>query len=389
MTALRHPPIVTGSPPMVGVCLTKAEFQDYVQSVPIPLVPRISGIVLHHTVEPTPQDWSGLRSMRGMQTYYRRKGWTSAPHIYVAPDGIWMFTPLHMIGIHANAGNGSTKAGWYTIGVEMVGRYDAARPDGTIWDLTRFVLGTLCRRFHLDPDRDIDPHRQYNTDKTCPGSAVKMEWVANEVKLFLQHEFTAPPPARVYTPQSFIIAPPGIASVQAERYMTARPMGEYVPIDLHDHILPEYFRVCIPVGVDPAVAIAQMIHETGNLTSDWAARPHRNPAGIGVTGVKGEGLSFVSWERPKDPTKVGSVEAHIGRLLAYALPLDQRNQLQSALIYRAMSVRPLPAKVHGSAPDLLRLGAAHNPSGQGWADPGDDYGEALAGIANALVAQAK
>ncbi|MFM8994676.1 MAG: glucosaminidase domain-containing protein, partial [Bacteroidota bacterium] len=49
-------------------------------------------------------------------------------------------------------------------------------------------------------------------------------------------------------------------------------------------IVSAYERVGNSVGVDWLLAIAQMAHETGYLTSFWSARPQRNPAGLGVDG---------------------------------------------------------------------------------------------------------
>lgn len=159
-------------------------------------------------------------------------------------------------------------------------------------------------------------------------------------------------------------------------------------------IIGQYFEVCAPVGLNTDLAIAQMLHETGWLTSDWCARPRRNPAGIGVNGTKQQaepldtdgwaffgglwrmGLSFENWYR--------SVNAHAGRLLAYALPFAARTALQQALIETALAYRPLPPKVHGSAPTLKQLGKAHNRSGRGWATPGTTYGLMVARTANQI-----
>ena len=90
----------TGTPPMIGRQLTIAQWLAYVAGYDFgPVAP--SRLVLHHTFVPTVAQWSGLRSMQSMQRFYAGKGWTAAPHIYAAPDGIWLFTPMHDVGIHA------------------------------------------------------------------------------------------------------------------------------------------------------------------------------------------------------------------------------------------------------------------------------------------------
>lgn len=175
---------------MIGRSLTIPQWLDYVAKYQFGQL-KPSKVVLHHTWRPTIQQWRGLASMQGMQRYYAGKGWTSAPHIYVGPDGIWLFTPLKDIGIHAGTGNGSLRAGWYSIGVEMVGDYDRERPSGAIWDATKAVLGGLAKRLSIAPETLIAFHRDYSP-KSCPGWAVTKEWVFGEVKAWLGN--TAPPP---------------------------------------------------------------------------------------------------------------------------------------------------------------------------------------------------
>jgi hypothetical protein len=175
---------------------------------------------------------------------------------------------------------------------------------------------------------------------------------------------------------------------QCGRFMLARQHGEYTETDIMNSIVPAYFSVCASVGMDPVMLLAQMIHETGCLTSWWSQRPRRNPAGIGVTGRTGsaqpttgawafrdgtwaEGVSFPSW-------KDDSIAAHAGRLLAYALRDDQANDVQRAMIARAMSYRPLPASFRGAAPTWRGLNGR-------WAVPGTTYADKIAEIANRMV----
>ena len=169
-----------GMPPMIGKMLSIHEWLSYVAAYEFTNL-KATKVVLHHTWRPTVAQWSGLKTMQGMQKYYAGKGWTSAPHIYVGPDGIWLFTPLRDIGIHANAGNGSRAAGWYSIGVEMVGDYDHVRPSGAIWEATKAVLGGLSRKLGIAPRQLLSFHRDYNNTKSCPGWAITKEWVFAEV----------------------------------------------------------------------------------------------------------------------------------------------------------------------------------------------------------------
>ena len=181
---------------------------------------------------------------------------------------------------------------------------------------------------------------------------------------------------------------PPDAAARAVRFILARPHGEYTEVDIAHTIVPAYFAVCASVGLDAAIVLAQLIHETGNLTSWWSQRQSRNPAGIGVTGAvwatqprtgawvkRGplwvEGVAFPTWEQDAIP-------AHIGRLLAYALPAGQGTPAQQQLIAQALAIRPLPAAFRGAATRLQGLNGR-------WAWPGLFYAQKLAALANTLV----
>lgn len=132
-----------------------------------------------------------------------------------------------------------------------------------------------------------------------------------------------------------------------------------------------YFDAGPPTGVDPLLAISQMVLETGNLTSHWSQPPRRNLAGIGVIGALGGGVSFQSWSK--------AVRAHVGRLLAYALPLEAEDDDQRALMQEALAWRPLPDDRRGVAPTLRGLAGS-------WAmDAG--YADKISRIANEIRAR--
>ena len=164
-------------------------------------------------------------------------------------------------------------------------------------------------------------------------------------------------------------------------YSLAKHATEYTQVDLRT-ILSAYEHTCAVGGLSFGVAIAQMAHETGWLSSWWCQRPRRNPAGIGVTGA-------TSVEAPKAPSAYDdrdkkwhlgnsfptwgpdAVDAHVGRLLAYALPVGKENQEQARLIAIAGRARAIPPHLRGVAPTLKGLGGS-------WAVPGLGYGAALA-----------
>jgi len=192
-----------GRPPMIGACLTIEDWKSYIQGYSWGNL-RPTRLVLHHTYRPTNDQWRGLRSMRGMQRFYAGKGWSAAPHVYAAPDGIWLFTPLRDIGVHAGTGNGSRQAGWYSIGLEMVGDFDHQQPSGAVWDNALAVMGGLSIALNIPPSKLISFHRDFTNQKSCPGRAVTKEWVWAEVERWI----AAQPGA---APAPFTADPAGLA----------------------------------------------------------------------------------------------------------------------------------------------------------------------------------
>lgn len=199
----------------------------------------------------------------------------------------------------------------------------------------------------------------------------------------------------------FLLAAPSGVAEQAFRYIVART-NQYTPFDVQV-IVQGYSEIGGAAGVDWFLALAQCAHETGSLTSWWCARPRRNPAGLGVTGkiVKGdptipptgawawdpeyrdagwapdepsgawrEGLSFGAWVEE-------SIPAHIGRLLAYALPAGGGTPYQQALIDYALALRPLPANYRGVAATIIDLNGR-------WAYPGNTYGQSILDLARRM-----
>lgn len=334
----------------------------------------IDGATLHHTYRPTVAQWRGYASMIGMRDFYITKGWTAGPHLYLAPDGIWQLTPLNLGGVHAGVCN---RTRW---GIEVVGDYDSGPWPPALAALVHDTLAALFRWRGLAADA-LNGHRDCNSPKTCPGRAIQLPVVRAELAARLTSASAA------LSSHATIMSAPRCTQAQALASITKHPTGGYAAADLALAILPAYWSVCTAVGVDPCIAVAQMIHETGNLSSWWAQRPRRNPAGIGVTGVSSatrpiggawaqdgaiwkEGVSFADWAN-------GAIPAHVGRLLAYATQPSARTPAQRDLVRRAMTVRPLANALHGRAPTLAWLDGA-------WAVPGVGYGMRIAQIAEQL-----
>lgn len=185
-----------------------------------------------------------------------------------------------------------------------------------------------------------------------------------------------------------IVGPASGSADAAVRWITARCSPSYTAFDVAA-IVARYRELGEWAQIDWFLALAQLAHETGSLTSWWAQRPRRNPAGIGVTGrtLPGdptrppgpawawdsaaqrwrEGASFPTWNDHAIP-------AHLGRLLAYARTDATASAAQRQLISEAMAVRPLPADYRGVAPTISGLDGR-------WAVPGVGYGARIANLA--------
>ena len=230
--------------------------------------------------------------------------------------------------------------------------------------------------------RDIDQHG-------------KTDAAGIDVSNILRFIEDKPPPATggtidlgKITGDSAIIAAPRASAAQAVAYTMARRPQGYNEFDVK-LIATYYWTHALLVGIDPLVAWAQMLHETGNLTSWWCQRPRRNPAGIGVTGTTSrnrtspgagwvrdqktllwkQGYAFTDWEL--------STKAHLGHLLVYAVGLHSLNDAQRAVVAFDPRSSAVPIAWHGAAPTLNGLNGR-------WAVPGTTYGASIAAIAEAI-----
>jgi hypothetical protein len=321
-------------------------------------------------------------------------------HYYVAPDGtITQFVADHDTAWHTGASSWRVDGqerrdadlNHLSIGIELSGlnKPDSVYPDAQ-YVATVELMTHLRATYQIPLDqvvrhRDIAPHR-----KTDPAN---FPWtqllVALEPTVFMQ---PAPP---VYSVESPLMGTPLGTAEQAIAALTRRST-KYTSADIR-LIVDAYVAVGSHVGLDWFLALAQLNHETGGLTSWWAERPRRNAAGIGVTGhtvmglsstppltgswawdgsVWREGVSFAAWTPGEAGNTVASCEAHLGRLLAYSTKPGERWGEQVSLVDRALSVRELPLAYHGCAPTLRGLGGT-------WAVPGTTYAARLAAIANA------
>jgi hypothetical protein len=208
-------------------------------------------------------------------------------------------------------------------------------------DLARAEYRALCRFFGFTPHGGQAHPQPVTVSSVTPAS-----------------------PGQV-TENSPLLRPARAPAGKARQYLLSLSHGGYSDADVRA-IVGFYYATAEPAGLDPLLVVAQMVEETGHLTSFWSQRPRRNMAGIGVTGEPGAGVSFPSLEI--------AVRAHTGRLLAYALPLGAGDQAQKDLIREALAFRSLPDRLRGAAPRLKGLAGT-------WAAD-VHYADKLAGVAN-------
>ena len=261
-----------------------------------------------------------------------------------------------------------------TLGIELENRSDGRSIHDPYTDAQLLTLGWEINRIRAQygpmpifRHADLDPKRRRDT----------ADLTIDEMEAWARKAALAPIPA-----DPPICGPATCTLEQAAALLLSVPHPGYTRMDI-SVIVGGYFDICARAGVDPCVAIAQLCHETGCLTSWWSQRPRRNPAGIGVTGrqaatkpAKGtwqkqnnvwlEGCAFGSWVAE-------SIPAHVGRLLAYAVKPGDATPAQAALIETALAVRSLPAEYVGAAPTVGGLAGR-------WAVPGTEYRAAIVGV---------
>jgi hypothetical protein len=165
---------------IIGKCLSLEEFKKYVKEKDFGSLPP-TFMVLHHTWKPTKADWQGEKTLLGIKRYYEGKGWNAGPHLFIAEDGIWLFTDMYDVGIHAGVGNGSLKTG-YSIGIEVVGNYDGEKWSGETKKNALGAVVALQKKLGIDESK-IMFHRDFSK-KSCPGWAITKNWVFSEIKNF-------------------------------------------------------------------------------------------------------------------------------------------------------------------------------------------------------------
>jgi len=153
--------------------LTREEFSAYINKKFFGYLPA-NKLVVHHTWKPTVKTWNGQATIYGLKRFYEGKGWPNGPHLFIAEDGIWLFTDMRKDGIHAGSLNPRS------IGIEVVGNYDYKLWDGETKKNALWAISELQRRLKI-PYNKIYFHRDVSA-KTCPGKKITKSWLFNELE---------------------------------------------------------------------------------------------------------------------------------------------------------------------------------------------------------------
>lgn len=166
-------PVPTATLKIDGRLMNEQQFRQHVSTLKFAGAFKPLRIFLHHTDVPTLSSWEGAKTIEAMRHTYESWGWEAGPHLFVAPEGIWLFTPLNQEGIGVS---GHNPGSWH---LEMVGNYDQVKPSGAVLEYTLWALKILYNRLGVDW-RGLYFHRDYAA-KTCPGSVVTKEWVLQQL----------------------------------------------------------------------------------------------------------------------------------------------------------------------------------------------------------------
>jgi hypothetical protein len=165
--------------PIVGKPFTAPDFRKYVAKQSF-MTWRPRFVVVHNTAIPSFAKWhdyTGEQRMRGLEHFYRdERGWSAGPHLFVADDFIWVFTPLITSGVHSPSWNS------FSWGVEVVGDYETEALSPPVEANVIDAIATLHAAAGLDP-QGMRAHREDPlTTHQCPGRHLDVAHLRDQVR---------------------------------------------------------------------------------------------------------------------------------------------------------------------------------------------------------------
>lgn len=158
--------------PIVGLSYSADEFDSYCHGLSWPQW-RPQFIALHNTAVPSlAQRPQGFKKSHidNLASFYKNKGWSAGPHLFVDDKQIWVFTPLTVSGVHSPTWNK------IALGVEMLGDYATeafnSGRGAKVRDNAVAAIATLTAVLGLDPDSMKLHKEDPATTHNCPGKNV-------------------------------------------------------------------------------------------------------------------------------------------------------------------------------------------------------------------------
>ena len=163
----------------VGRIWTPESLRQYLATIKKPS--WCEAITLHNTAEPSLASLPNglqIRTIENIRDFYiNKKGWSAGPHLFIDEDQIFGMCDLRKKGVHAKSFNS------YAIGIEVLGNYDSEDPKSgrglSCWQNAAAAVRVLLDWLGIEANEEtILFHREDpKTDKTCPGTKVKKDWV--------------------------------------------------------------------------------------------------------------------------------------------------------------------------------------------------------------------
>lgn len=161
---------------------TPNAFAKYVRNMPWRFWNRkVDKLVFHHTSSPV-EIWAGSASMLHYYNLYKSRGWKVGPHIFIAPDGIWLFTDMRKQGKHAGPiGNKGS------IGIEIVGNYKNGPPtDKKLCQNIAIVTKVLMDKFNIRWYQ-IAKHTDFDPNTFCC-ETIDRFWLSENLEKYYPEE---------------------------------------------------------------------------------------------------------------------------------------------------------------------------------------------------------
>lgn len=165
-------------PAVVRRHFTAASFDQHVAGLKVR--EPYTRVCIHHTASPTVARWQqfggahwiGNAARRGsLERHYRAapRNWTRFPHVFAAPDGIWVLGNLELDGAGVSGHNRGVRH------IEIVGDYSNELPSGPTLENAVAAAATLLQKAGLRIDA-LTYHRAMRANTACPGAALIAKW---------------------------------------------------------------------------------------------------------------------------------------------------------------------------------------------------------------------